>query len=116
MSTTAPPTSVADPGVSPKASQTHSGANGASIAPIRAVSTAGRSLEPIENSERPMAEFTMPKAARKNHSRPDGDNGVDIGKATAALSKAEKHAAAIIGIPCHLRAMTIMTAMHKVIK
>ena len=51
------------PGVSPKASQTQTGASGASSEPMSALSTAGIIREPSVNSEMPTAELTMPISA-----------------------------------------------------
>src|SRR5690242_17222081 len=62
--TTVPPISAWGETVSPKASQTQSGASGVSSAPISAVSDAGIRREPMVKRVSPRLIWTKPKRAR----------------------------------------------------
>ena len=93
----------------------HIGANGASNAPINAVSIGGNNRAPNENNANPTAEFTNPKPAIKTMSCPLANNGPANGKATAALNSADIQAAGMIGIARSIRLMIIIIAKTNVI-
>ena len=114
--TIAPPINVGTPIASPNTNQTHIGANGASNAPINAVSIGGNNRAPNENNANPTAEFTNPKPAIKTMSCPLANNGPANGKATAALNSADIQAAGMIGIARSIRLMIIIIAKTNVIQ
>ena len=101
-------------GVSLNASHTHNGANGASKAPMSPVSIGGRRRAPKVNSGKPMAKVVSPKSASSQISCADTLMGRPNGAEINPLSSADMQDACRNGRAGKCLAITIATAMVKV--